>query len=97
MGHCPQRGVVGFFARHVEQLLRVTQAGRQRVERKNRVFERLAFLAEFLCALAVAPDGGIFGEPYDFIQTLALGLVVKDTSAAPWRARRCRLVAWRWR
>jgi hypothetical protein len=49
------------------------------------VFEGLAFLAEFLCALAVAPDGRVFCEPYDLVKTFAFGLEVKDTSAAPWR------------
>jgi len=65
--------------------LRIAHSGREGGERVNRVFKSLAFLAEFLCALAVAPDGGVFRKPYNFIETIALGVVVKDTSAAPWR------------
>ena len=96
-GHGKQGGVVGFLACHVEQLLRVTQASGERGQRVDGVFERLTFLAELLCAFAVTPDSGVFGQPYDFIQTIAFGVVVKDTSAAPPCVIRYRRAAWRWR
>jgi hypothetical protein len=63
----------------------------------HRVFERFFFLAEFLGALAVAPDGRVFGEPYDLVEPLTFIVVVKDTSATPPRGCRCPLTAWRWR
>ena len=94
-GDSLKRGVVGFLACHVEQVLRIAQVRRQRGERVNGVFEGLAFFAEFLRAFAIAPDGGIFGEPYDFIETITFGIEVKDTSAAPWRVCRYPRVAWR--
>ena len=60
-------------------------------------FERFAFAAEVLRALAVAPDGGVFGQPDDFFEALLLGVEVKDTSAVPQRGFRGPAGAWRWR
>jgi len=45
------------------------------------------FAAEFLRALGVAPDVGLFELPSDFDQAFLLGVEVKDTSAFPWRGR----------
>jgi len=45
--------------------------------------EGLLFPAEFLGALLVGPEPGVFELPVQRLQALFLGLEVKDTSAAP--------------
>jgi hypothetical protein len=45
----------------------------------NHFFQAGPFTPEFLRALRVVPDGGIFQLPGDLGQPLTLGIEVKDT------------------
>ena len=53
-------------------------------------FEGFLFAPDFLRALTVVPDRGIFGKLVDFGEARLLHLEVKDTSAIRLRARRGR-------
>jgi hypothetical protein len=48
----------------------------------DHVLERFLFLAEFLRALGVVPDLGVFEGSVDFVQLAFFGRVVKDTPEA---------------
>jgi hypothetical protein len=48
----------------------------------DHVFQRFLFLAEFLRALGVVPDLGVFECGVDFVQFSFFGRVVKDTPEA---------------
>ncbi|MGF6877594.1 hypothetical protein OKW35_007073 [Paraburkholderia sp. MM5477-R1] len=61
-----QRVVVGFFACHLEQVLRVAHVVRDRRELADRVVEQLLFLTERLGVLRVVPDVRVFEFPVDF-------------------------------
>ncbi|MGF6303935.1 hypothetical protein OKW42_007288 [Paraburkholderia sp. WC7.3d] len=82
-----QRVVVGFFARHVEQVLRVAHVVGDRRELADRIVEQLLFLTECLGVLRVVPDVRVFEFPVDFDQTKCLVVVVKDTPVG--RPRAC--------
>jgi hypothetical protein len=43
-------------------------------------FQHFAFAPQFLGALGILPDGGVFGEFADFGQAFLLDIEVKDTS-----------------
>jgi hypothetical protein len=58
--HCFERGVVAFFARHLEQVGSVSQVGARLLQREDDAFQRLLLLAEILGALLVVPDVGVF-------------------------------------
>jgi hypothetical protein len=45
------------------------------------LFELGALLAEFLCALGVAPDAGLLEFALYFLKTFVLIVVIKDTSS----------------
>jgi hypothetical protein len=75
-----QCSVVVLGARKLVQLLGVAEARPDALERADGVLEALAFAPEVLGALAVGPDPGIFDQRADFLETLALGIEVKDTS-----------------
>jgi hypothetical protein len=75
-----QRVVVVLGARELVELLGVTQAGTDALERAYRVLETLAFAPELLGAASIGPDSRIFDQRADFLETLALGFEVKDTS-----------------
>jgi hypothetical protein len=49
----------------------------------HHIFQHLALATQFLRALCVLPDGGVFGEFADFGQPFLLCIEVKDTSAIP--------------
>ena len=61
-----QRRVVAFGAGHREKLVRVAHVAVEPRQRIHQRFERLAFAADLLRALAVAPDRRIFGQLDDF-------------------------------
>ena len=80
-------GLIVFLARHFEQFAVVGQFGAQAVEHQHHVFQRLAFLAQFLGAFGVVPDGRVFQRAGDLAQLQGFGIVVKDTSGARPRVR----------
>ena len=52
------------------------------VQRRDDGLELGALAAQVLRALGVGPDGGILELAVDFLEPLALDVIVKDTSAA---------------
>jgi hypothetical protein len=77
-----QRRVVVIGARHLEQLLRVAQTAAQALHPPDDVVEQLLLPAEFLRLLRVVPDVRVFEFARNLLQSLRLGIDVKDTSTA---------------
>ena len=63
----------------VEQLAGAAQAVAERSDPVDDLVERGAFLAELLRLFRVVPDVWILELPGYLLETLALGVVVKDT------------------
>jgi hypothetical protein len=93
-GHRLEARFVVFFPHHRKQLAIVLQRLRDALHATDHLLERFTLLAELLCALVVLPDRRIFGELDHFSQAVALGIEVKDTSAAPPISRRDRRACW---
>jgi len=83
IGDAEERGVVVLRLRHVEELLRVLQAGVDAGELADGRVERLLLPPELLRALLVVPDAGVGEGLLYFGEALLLAIEVKDTSAAP--------------
>ena len=64
---------------HVEKFLRVFDARGQAFEAADQVFEHLLLFADFLRALGVVPERGVFNLAVDFFETSFLAVDVKDT------------------
>jgi len=77
-----ERGVVRVRRSQLEKLVGIGDAAGDAVERLDDRLEPLLFLAEFLSALRVVPQLGIFERAVQCVETGLLRLVVKDTSAA---------------
>ena len=92
-----ERCIVLLAAGDSKEFLRIAQVSTEPFQGADNGFQRLAFSAKILGALAVAPDRRVFDELYDFGQSLVLGLKVKDTSADLQRDLPRSAVAWRWR
>ena len=75
-----QRVIILLFARHLKQVVGVAQAGVDFGQRVDNRFQRLLFLAEFLRAFRIVPDGGVFQFLVDLFEFLRLRIEVKDTS-----------------
>jgi hypothetical protein len=75
-----QGGVVILGAGELVELLGIAEPLIDALQGADGVFERLALPAEILSPLAVLPDGGVFDQGADFVEALALGIEVKDTS-----------------
>jgi hypothetical protein len=69
-------------ARELEQLAGVGDAAADALQRLDDRLERFLFPADFLRALLVLPEPGIFQLPVQGREALLLGFEVKDTSAA---------------
>jgi len=52
--------------RHLEQFGGIVEFLADAGQAVDDIFQRFAFTAQVLCALGVVPDGGVFGELYDF-------------------------------
>ena len=76
---CRDRAFVVFLDREIEQIAGFGQRVGQAADATDDAFEIRAFLAEILRALRVVPDVGIFELKRDFLETLGLGIEVKDT------------------
>jgi len=64
----------------LEKIGGVAQRHPDTLECADGVLEQLALFAEILGALLILPDRRILDQGADFIQALALGIEVKDTS-----------------
>ena len=87
--------VIVFFASNGKKLTCIIKPLTDMVECQNHIFQRLLFLAEFLGPLGVVPNLGILKFPRNSAQLIELLIVVKDTSAALWRAGRDPRAGWR--
>jgi hypothetical protein len=67
----------------MEELGGVRKPAADAAERADQRLELLLFLAEFLRALLVVPELGVFELAVQRLEAPLLGFEVKDTSAAP--------------
>jgi hypothetical protein len=82
-----QRGVVGFGARELVELLAVVELAPQLGQCQDDTVELLLLLAELLRARRIVPDLRVLELAIDGGETCALDVEVKDTSAAGRSAR----------
>ena len=77
-----ERARILLFARELMQLACLVERLLDAVQRRDDGFELGALAAQILRALRIGPDGGILELAVDFLEALALDVIVKDTSAA---------------
>ena len=88
-----ERARILLFGRELVKLAGLVERLLDPIQRRDDGFELGAFLPELLRALGVGPHSGILELAVDFLEPLALGVIVKDTSATLRNA----LSARRWR
>jgi hypothetical protein len=66
---------------HIQKFRGIAQGAFEPVQAADDLFELGSFLAEFLRALGVAPDAGLFQLALYFLQPLVFIVVIKDTSS----------------
>ena len=74
-----QGGVVLFHARQFEQFPGVGDGLTDLLQVQHHAFQQFLLAAQFLGLLRLIPEGRIFVQPVDFVQSVLLVLVVKDT------------------
>jgi hypothetical protein len=85
--HRRQRPGVALLAHQLEQAVGVGQAVLEAGEIRQRLFQARALAPQLLGPLRLFPDVGPFQLAADDDQPVMLGVEVKDTPAAPERAR----------
>jgi hypothetical protein len=65
----------------IEEFRRVAQGALEAIQPADHLLELGALLAEFLRAVRVAPNAGLFELALYFLQALMLVIVIKDTSS----------------
>ena len=90
-GHGTRILASGGTAKHI------AQAGIECRQRDDDAFEGFALAPEFLRAFGVIPQRRILVQLDQLFEALCLGVVVKDTSAAPPRVLRGHAGGWLWR
>ena len=75
---CPGIGLVG---RELQQLPRVAQPPADPVQTLNYALQFRSLPSQFLGAVSVVPDTGLFEFPGYFLEALVLVIVIKDTSS----------------
>jgi hypothetical protein len=76
-----QRAGVRLFRGQVQQFRGVAQGASQPVQAADDLFEFGAFLAQFLCAIRVVPNAGLFELALYFLKAFVFVVVIKDTSS----------------
>jgi hypothetical protein len=76
-----ERARVFFLAGKLVQLAGFVERLLDAVQRRDDGFELGALAPQTLRTLGVGPDGGVFELAVDFLEPLALDVIVKDTSA----------------
>jgi hypothetical protein len=97
VGKSGEHAVVLLAAGDLEKLAGISDVVVKTRQRGYYPFEGFALLAEFLRALIVVPDGGVFDQFSDLGKPLLFGIEVKDTSAAPQYGSRRPEVVFLWR
>ena len=82
LSHRLEAGFIGLLAHHGQEVTAVLQALGHALDGADHRLERFALLADLLRPLVVLPEGGVLTELDQFVETLALGVEVKDTSEA---------------
>ena len=77
--------VVILFSCHLKQIAGIMQLTRDCSQGDDDALQRFFLPAQFLGALIVVPDGGVFRQPGEFVQSCLFAIEVKDTSAIPSR------------
>jgi hypothetical protein len=72
---------VGLFGRELQQLSRVVQSPADPVQTLNDALQLRSLSSQFLGALGIVPDAGLFEFPGYFLEALVLVIVIKDTSS----------------
>ncbi len=72
---------VGFGGNQLQQFRGIPQAARQAVETVDHLLQSGALPAQFLRALRLVPDAGLFQLAGYFLQAFAFVVVIKDTSS----------------
>jgi len=84
----PRGGLVTFGFRELQQLRGIADALGGAVYFRNVAAQAGAFAAEFLGAGRIGPDGRFFQLACDFLETLLLAVVFKETPVTSRYARR---------
>ena len=77
--HSGDDGNVAIFLGELQKLPGVGQARRKTIQRTDDLLQPRALPSQFLCALRLIPDVGLFQFAHHFHETLLLVRVVKDT------------------
>ena len=72
---------VRFVRDQIEEFRRVAQGALEAIQPADHLLELGALLAEFLRAVRVAPNAGLFELALYLLQPLMLVIVIKDTSS----------------
>jgi hypothetical protein len=98
VGHRAHGALVALLRRELQQLVRTAQALAELADAVDDAVELGAFLAQLLGALGLIPEPRILELARDFLEPLALGIVVKDTPEAKSGARSSRRCdgGWDW-
>jgi hypothetical protein len=72
---------VGLFGCEFEQFSRVVQPPADPVQTLNDALQLRSLPPQFLGAVSIVPDAGLFEFPGYFLEALVLVIVIKDTSS----------------
>jgi len=72
---------IGLVGRELQQLSRVAQPPADPVQTLNDALQLRTLPSQFLGAVSIVPDAGLFEFPGYFLETLVLVIVIKDTSS----------------
>ena len=72
---------IGLVGRELQQLARVAQPPADPVQTLNDALQLRSLPSQFLSAVGIVPNTGLFEFPGYFLETLVLVIVIKDTSS----------------
>jgi hypothetical protein len=72
---------IGLVGGELQQLCRVAQTPADPVQTLNDALQLRSLPSQFLGAVSIVPDAGLFEFPGYFLETLVLVIVIKDTSS----------------
>jgi len=85
-GNGAKGGIIIFITRHFKQFAGVGERLGDLPQRQHDIFKLFFFLAQFLGALGIVPDFGVFKLETQFFEFCCLGIEVKDTPVGRFRA-----------
>jgi hypothetical protein len=72
---------IGLVGREFQQLARVAQSAADPIQTLNDALQLRSLPPQFLGAVSIVPDAGLFEFPGYFLEALVLVIVIKDTSS----------------